>query len=207
MPPSAHHPKVVQLAEQLAQAQRLGQEKENDQALTICTRLLAEAEALGLLSAELLWTSGVVCDQLGNFPMAIDFCRRAVDADPLDPALRNSWSIVLRHVREALLDETRKVDDAEIPALYNLLADAGGSDEACHVKLAAHLVAAGKVGEARSFLTAVVTLFPASIDCWTLLAQVAEPGDLERLGGRLPTASQLRGPQGAFFPQPGPAQG
>ncbi|MGO8969009.1 MAG: tetratricopeptide repeat protein [Myxococcaceae bacterium] len=203
---SPFDPRVVQLAEQLGRAQRLGQEGKNDEALVTCTRVMAEAEALGVVSVAAMWTAGVVCDNQRNFPMAVDFCRRAVEADPADPSLRNSYSIVLRHIREALLDEDREVDDTEIRGLYDLLADAGDADEACHVRFAAHLVAAGKSSEARSFLTAVVRLHPASVDSWTLLAQVAEPGDLEQLRGCVPTKSQLRGPQGAFFQQAGTAQ-
>ncbi|MGO9828520.1 MAG: tetratricopeptide repeat protein [Myxococcaceae bacterium] len=204
---SPFDPRVVQLAEQLGHAQRLGQEGKNDEALAICTRLLAKADALGVVSAQALWTAGVVSDNQRNFPMAVDFCRRAVEADPLDPALRNSYSIVLRHVREALLDEAREVDDCEIPGLYGLLADVGSADEACHVRFAAHLVAATKTSEARALLMAVVKLHPNSPDGWTLLAQVAEPGDLERLRGSAPVGSKPRGPEGGFFTQPGPAQG
>ncbi len=203
---SPHHPKVVQLAEQLGRAQRLGQEGKNEEALALCTRLLADADTWGVVSAELLWTAGVVCDQKGDFTMALDFTRRAVEADPLDPTLRNSYAIVIRHLREALLDEDRKVDDCEIPGLYGLLADVNGADEECRVRFGAYLVAVGKKGEARALLNAVVKLHPRSLDGWTLLAQVAEPGDLELLRGTAPTANELCGPQSGFFPQPGPAQ-
>ncbi|MGO9063621.1 MAG: hypothetical protein ACLQIH_02640 [Myxococcaceae bacterium] len=69
------------LAGQLVRAQRLGQEGKNVEALAICGCVLSEAETLGVVSPEAMWTAGVVCDQQGNFQMAVDFCRRAVAAD------------------------------------------------------------------------------------------------------------------------------
>jgi hypothetical protein len=204
---SPRSPKVVQLAEELGRAQRLGQENQNDEAHAICLRLIPEAEALGLVSSELFWSAAAVADRLGDFPLAVELCGRAMEADPLAPSVRNSWGIILRRVREALLDESRKVDDFEVPKLYTLLADVGGADESCHVRFAAYLVAASKAGEARSLLTALLKLYPKSLDGWTLLAQVAEPGDLERLKGSQPSTKLLVGPQRALFPQLGPAQG
>ena len=207
MAPSYRTPKVVQLAEELGRAQRLGQENENDEAFAICSKVLSEAEALGVVSSELYWSVAVVADRQNNFPLAVDCCRRAMEADPLAPSVRNSWAIILRRVREALLDDGRKVDDAEVPKLYRLLADVGGADEACHVRYSAHLVATSKACEARALLTALLKLYPQSLDGWTLYAQVAEPGDLQRLKGSQPSTKLLSGPQRALFPQLGPAQG
>ncbi len=204
---SPRSPQIVRLAEELGRAQRLGQENQNDEAFAICTRVLSEAEALGVVSAELLWSGSVAADRLGDFAMAVELCRRAMEADPLAPSVRNSWGIILRRTREALLDESRKVDDFEVPKLYTLLADVGGADESCHVRYAAYLVAASKAGEARSLLTALLKLHPQSLDGWTLLAQVAEPGDIERLKGSRPGTKFLGGLQRALFPQLGPAQG
>ncbi|MGO9832321.1 MAG: tetratricopeptide repeat protein [Myxococcaceae bacterium] len=207
MKPSPHHPPVVQLAEQLGHAQRLSKDDQNDEARELCLRLLAEAEGLGLVSAELLWTLAVVADRQGNFPMAVEFCDRAMQADPLDPSVRHSWSVIVNRLRKALLDDDLQVDDAEVPKLYELLAEVSGADEACRVRYGAYLVAVGNTAEARTHLSAVVQLHPRSLDAWTLYAQVAEPGDLERLRGSLPRMSQLRGPQGPYFPQSGPALG
>jgi tetratricopeptide (TPR) repeat protein len=189
------HPKIQGLCERFGRVQAQGQERAPGESRTELEQLLLEANALGLTAPDILWCLGCVCDQMRDFPAAISYCRKALGIDPLSPSYRRSWTIVVTRVREAILDESRLLDDPELLTLYRLLASNGAADEAVHARHARLLVAAGNVGEARAVVEAVLKLSPGSPEALAVLAEIAAATDDDDLAGRVRAAMKTAQPE------------
>lgn len=142
-------------------------------AMQVFRSVLVEAERLGIDSAYLRWVVAVTHDELGALEMAWEEMEKSIAADPLSLPARRSFEIIADRVRAALRAPDRAVDDASTPRLYAMLIRAGEADLGAHVAMARFELATGRVAEARALADAVVRLFPASREAWSLLADVA----------------------------------
>ena len=188
-PFTAFHPKVQGLCERFERAQQRSQERTPSESRDDLQKLLSEANKLGLAAPDILWGLGCMSDHLRDFSAALAYCRKALDIDPLSPSYRRSWSIVVGRVREAIVDESRPVDDPELLTLCRLLATSGASDEAVHARYARLLAASGNVAEAQAVLEAVLKLSPCSAEALAVLAEIAAATDDHDLAGRVRAAA------------------
>jgi tetratricopeptide (TPR) repeat protein len=182
------HPKVQALCDRLTRVQQQSHERPPVESREDLQKILIEARNLGLTGPDILWGLAVVNDNIGDFSAALGYCRQALESDPLSVAYRQSWAIIVRRVREAILDESRPLGDPELPQLCRLLASSGASDEAVHARHARLLLAAGSVAEARAILEAVLKLSPGSAEPLALLAEIAAATDDDDLAGRVRAA-------------------
>jgi tetratricopeptide (TPR) repeat protein len=143
--------------------------------------VVAEAQRVGVASAYVLWVLAGALDRQGKLEMAFDELRKALEADPLAMPLRSSFHDVAARLRAALSDPSRAEDDADVPRLYTLLAEAGEADLDAHLTMVRFAVATAQLDRARSLAEAVTTLFPAAREAWEALARVARAqGDVAR---------------------------
>ena len=89
------------------------------------------------LSAEM--RRGYDASEAGNPADALKI-NRALATDPLAQPFQNSFDIVSKHIRTALADESRPVDDPSTPRLYDILTGAGEADVMSHVAMALSLI-------------------------------------------------------------------
>ena len=183
------NPKIVNLCESLARAQRQCQERPPAESREELEKILLEAGKLGLAAPDVLWALAVVNDNLGDLPAALGYCKKALQFDPLSVSYRQSWAIIVRRLTEAVLDESRPLDDPEPLALCRLLASHGAADEAVHTRHARLLLGAGNVAEARAVLEAVLKLSPGSPEALAVLAEIAAAANDDELAGRVRAAA------------------
>ncbi len=118
----------------------------------------------------------------------------ALSTRPVEPVLQ---AVLVDHRpprAEAILDESRPLDDPEVLTLCRLLASNGAADEAVHARHARFLVAAGNLSEARAVLEAVLKLSPGSPEALAVLAEIAAATDDDDLAGRVRAAAMRSGP-------------
>jgi hypothetical protein len=134
--------------------------------------------------------------------------REALALDPLAGPFNRSFDIITQHIRAELLPPDRPANDAGTPRLYQLLIEAGATeDEEPHLAMARYLLSTGdRVADLR-LTEAVATLFPLSSRAWVLRAEVAVAmGDPEAAAVAKAQAAALgEGP--VPFAVPGQAQG
>ena len=205
-PLSITHPAVERLTGEIARAQQLLNEEQNQEARRVCEQVLGAAAALGLGAPDAAWLAAVAASNTKDLEAAVRYARRALEADPTSPSYRRSFDVIGNNVRQALLDDKLAPDDATIPALHGLAVDAEAVDQACHLRLAHYLLSVRRLDEARAVLLSVTVLHPSSVDAWVLLTQVASIGDdgqlAEQCKSRVHRLQQLS----LAFPQP-PAEG
>lgn len=156
--------------------------KEHAKASELANRVLMDAKAAGIESAQATWMAAVAADYADDLEAAFVAANEAVGLDPLSPEYENSWHFIARRVRVALADPERVWDDPTTPRMYELLRDAGQADGRAHLQHARYLVAVAKPQDALRALDALTTLMPTFVAAWELLAQVArEVGDERRL--------------------------
>ncbi|MFT3912667.1 MAG: tetratricopeptide repeat protein [Anaeromyxobacteraceae bacterium] len=165
-------PKLQWMLDELARGLELDR-SDKAAAMQVYRSVLVEAERLGVDSAYLRWVVAVTHDELGALEMAWEELEKSIAADPLSLPARRSFEIIADRVRAALRAPERAVDDPSTPRLYALLIRAGEADLGAHVAMARFELAAGRAAEARGLADAVVRLFPASREAWSLLADVA----------------------------------
>ena len=135
--------------------------------------MVAESQRLGFVSAYVHYVLAGALDRLGKLEMAFDELKKAVQADPLALPVRRAFEDVAARLRAVLADPARAADDADVPRLYTLLAEAGEADLEAHLTMVRFAVATGQVDRARTLAEAVTTLFPAAREAWEALARVA----------------------------------
>ncbi|MFO0585450.1 MAG: tetratricopeptide repeat protein [Anaeromyxobacter sp.] len=166
------NPKIQWMLDEIARGLELDR-SDKAAAMQVFRSVLVEAERLGVDSAYLRWVVAVTHDELGALEMAWEEMEKSIAADPLSLPARRSFEIIADRVRAALRAPGRAVDDASTPRLYAMLIRAGEADLGAHVAMARFELATGRVAEARGLADAVVRLFPASREAWSLLADVA----------------------------------
>ncbi len=201
LPMSMTHPILEKLTYEIAQAQELLNSGQNQAARKACEQALAAAARLGLVAPDACWLTAVAADNERDLEAAVRFARRALQADPTSPAYRRSFDVIRRRVREALLDDKLALGDAGVPGLHALAVDANAADEACHLRLAHYLLAAGRLDEARAVLASVTLLNPGSIDAWVLLSQTASSAEDDELSGRCKGKIERLRQMSLAFPQ------
>lgn len=143
--------------------------------------LKARAAALGIRSAHLEARLAQALLGLDQPEDAFTAVSRAVVLDPVQPSVGSLFMRVTHALRDALEAASHDADSDAPPRMYAALAKAGETDARCHVALARHQLATGRVGEARALLDAVTLLEPARADAWALLAELARAeGDAAR---------------------------
>jgi hypothetical protein len=141
------------------------------EALAIAERLEAASAPLEVRSAHLAWAIAVLHDNLGNLVLALAFALKAVNLDPLAPAVDDSLGIIVDRVRKSL--STEKWDEEVSPRLYATMAENGLADAACHVAWANHLYANGHHEEALAVAQSVVMLSPRCGAGWQVVEAAA----------------------------------
>jgi hypothetical protein len=166
----------------IGQVRNLIEAKEYAKASELANRVLVNAKAAGLESAQATWMAAVAADYAADLEAAFVAVTEAIRLDPLSPEYQNSWEVIARRVRAALADPERVWDDPTTPRLYELLRDAGQADGRAHLQHVRYLVAVRKPQDALRALDALTMLMPTFVAAWELLAQVArEVGDEQRL--------------------------
>jgi len=90
------------LAEEARQIRALFDEKKWPEALVRARRLLVQARAEGVHSAQAMWLVGVAADMAGGRTgEALAAAHGAVEADPLCPEYLHSLQVILNRCREA----------------------------------------------------------------------------------------------------------
>ncbi len=182
LPPLRHLSSRESLLADIRQVRDLIEAKDYAKASELANRVVANARAAGIESAQATWMAGVAADFAGDLEAAFVAVTEAVRLDQLSPEYQNSWEVIARRIRAALADRERPWDDPTTPRMYELLRDAGQADGRAHLQHARYLVAAGKPQDALRALDALTTLMPAFVAAWELLALVArEVGDERRL--------------------------
>ncbi len=166
----------------IGQVRDLIEAKEYEKASELANRILVNAKAAGIESAQATWMAAVAADYADDLEAAFAAASEAVRLDPLSPEFQNSWAYIARRIRAALADPERACEDPATPRLYELLRDAGQADGRAHLQHARYLGAVGKPQDALRALDALTMLMPTFFAAWELLAQVArEVGDERRL--------------------------
>lgn len=156
--------------------------KEYAKASGRATRILMNAKAAGIESAQATWMAAVAADYAGDLEAAFVAATEAVRLDPLSPEYQNSWEVIARRIRRALSSPDRVGNDPTTPRLYALLMNAGQADGASHLQHARYLRAVGKPDGALVALDALTRCWPAYRAAWGLMASIArEVGDERRL--------------------------
>lgn len=154
---------------------------ENGQLEPARQRLLAvreRAERIGAGAGYLVWFQAKLCAQLGDPMAALDLLAEASAIDPLNPSTQSSFNAVCGQLRSDLVDEEKNEAERSTAAVYEKLAWAGETDEACHLSMARCLKATGEGMKAMELLEAVTLLAPASVEAWRLRLSLArELGD------------------------------
>ena len=177
------------------------------EALKIYQGVLEMAQAMGLESGFLLWNLAIAADTVGELEMAFEYINRALATDPLAQPFQNSFDIVSKHIRNALADESRPVDDPSTPRLYDILTGAGEADVMSHVAMARWCAAGGDLPRAAKLSDALVTLYPGEPASWRCKADVARAlGDAGTADECMAEAA-VRGGAPEPFAVPGVARG
>lgn len=163
---------VQQLNRELREIEGIGE----DDLPQVHARLVAlkeKAVALGIESAHVEARLAQALLGLEQVEDAFAAVSRAVVLDPVQPSVGSLFMRVANACRDALEQASHDADSDVPQRVYAALSDAGETDARCHVALARHQLATGRVGEARALLDAVTLLEPARADAWALLAEVA----------------------------------
>lgn len=188
----ASDPRLQQLSDDLLEAQQLSSRREYLEAKATFRRCFEEARKMGVNSGDTCWGIAVVSDFLGEFDDAVRYCRMALESDPLSPSYRNSWAVIGRRIRQALLDPARPDSDRTIAKLHALAVEVGVADDQAHLRMARHFLVVDRLDIGRPFLEGLVTLSPACIEAGVMLADVAIRLNDEELAERCGLAAAGR---------------
>jgi len=139
-------------------------------------QLLRQFDEFGLSSAAAWWGLAVAHDYLGEHDMALNSIQKSLALDPLAPGAQRSFDIIVRRVREHLIQLDAK--DVAVPRLYALLQQSGELDVPSHLAMAHHYAETGRVEQAEKLFQALCLLAPASKDVWEARAQFAATHNL-----------------------------
>ncbi len=140
---------------------------------------LEEAQALGCASASLHYQLADLLDDLGKHAQAFREVKVALHLDPFHTGATRLARNLARRLRGALRSGLRAVDDPAIPRLYALLAQGGETTLSCHVTMIRFSVATGQIARAFTLAEAVVALYPAEAQAWSMLAEVARAAGVD----------------------------
>ena len=175
-------PARADLLADIGQVRDLIEAKEYAKASELANRIIVNAKAAGIESAQATWMGAVAADYAGDLEAAFVAATEAVRLDPLSPEYQNSWLVIARRIRRALSSPDRAWNDPTTPRLYELLLDTSQADGTSHLQHARYLDSIGKPEEALRALDALTMLMPMYVAAWELLAHVArEVGDERRL--------------------------
>ena len=175
------------LLQELAEISELVEKRDLEGARDKALALEAACAARGLRSAHVLWNLAIVRDYLGDFEMAFQSIREALDLDPVAPPLWQSYRIIVERMQRTLADPERPADDPVRPRLYALLAAANEVTLPCHLAMARYQRSVGKPQEAVRLLEAVTLLHPAWVPGWRELAVAARTAGHPELAERAET--------------------
>src|SRR5512137_1061047 len=143
MNPTDRKQQMAKLSKEMRRAYDLAGDGNLAEAFRIYQGVEERLRALGHDSGFLLWHMAIANDNLGEMEKAFHYIGKALETDPLSQPFRNSFDIIVGHIRAALAAETRPVDDPSTPRLYDLLVSSGEADVPSHATMARWLVAKG----------------------------------------------------------------
>lgn len=194
--PLQHFSPRESLLADIGQVRDLIEAKEYARAAELASRVLVDAKASGIESAQATWMAAVARDYAGDLEAAFIAAAEAVRLDPLSPEYENSWEVIARRIRQALSSPDRAPNDPTTPRLYALLLNAEQADGTSHLQHARYLQSIGKPKEALRVLDALTQCWPTYRAAWKLMKEIAREVDdaprlveaEARLNGRSDTA-------------------
>jgi tetratricopeptide (TPR) repeat protein len=178
--------------------------REMAEARDLLLQARADCERAGVESGFLAWRLCVVFDLLKEHEVAFKYAQEALRQDPLAPPFRNSFNIVARTMRKAILEAQGQPD--WVPRFYDLLVHAGEASDAVHVAMGRWLHVQGQHERALKLVNAVTLLSPACGDAWSLRAVICRAlGDEQAAREADVEAAAVAEPQPAPFAVPGAA--
>src|SRR6266478_2255902 len=102
---------------------------------------------------------------MNKHELACKYAQEALREDPLAPPFRNSFAIVAKNLRTAML-EAGQPD--WVPRFYDILVHAGEASDGVHVAMARWLHGRGHHEQPLKLVNAVTLLSPACGDAWSL---------------------------------------
>lgn len=133
---------------------------------------LAQARAAGVESPFLTWKLAVALDGEGEVEQALRQSIRAVRLDPFALPYLGSRKLIANRARDVLTSESRPAIGPETTRLYEMLSEIGETTPACHVAMAKHYIALGRLDDGRALLDAASLLFPGDQSVWMAKARI-----------------------------------
>lgn len=201
---------IDRLAERLLHEVKAAQgkldEKDPAGAETLLRKIIAEAAKGGIRSAHATWLLAIAHDYQGELEAAFEAITRAVALDPLEPAARNSWDVIVGRIAGALTADGRDTDDPSTPRLYRLLQRAGRIPLGAHLAMARYHEATGAAAEAARIVEATTLLHPAEPAAWRAKAALARRMGDEAAASEAEAMAAAAAPDEAPFGVPGLAE-
>lgn len=194
--------KLEAILEAVERADGHAERQELVEAREILVQARTDCERAGIESGFLLWRLCVVFDLMKEHELAFKYAQEALRQDPLAPPFRNSFAIVAKKMRAAILDAEGAPD--WVPRFYDLLVHACEASDAVHVSMGRWLHAQGQHERALKLVNAVTLLSPGCADAWTLRGAICRSlGDEQAAREAEIEAAAVAGPAPPPFAVPG----